>query len=124
MYKNRAKEWCPKDSCPTRQAWEKQRDIFSLSKAKRDFCRCWSEAQESKNPLLEFVQETQSKAMTQMCRPAAVALPSRLSPPSLWGGRGGKTNHGAEFQGHRATGLTRNTLGKTAARRSVVKDFN
>lgn len=75
MYKNRTKEWCPKDSRPTRQAWEKQRDIFSLSKAKRDFCRCWSEAQESKNPLLEFVQETQSKAMTQMCRPAGCPPP-------------------------------------------------
>lgn len=75
MYKNRAKEWCPKNSRPTRQAWEKQRDIFSLSKAKRDFCRCWSEAQESKNPLLEFVQETQSKAMTQMCCPAGCPPP-------------------------------------------------
>lgn len=66
IYKHRARERCPQDLCPTRPGGEKQRGIFNLSKAKRDFCRCWSGEQETKDPLLELVQETQGKATAQM----------------------------------------------------------
>lgn len=86
----------PKGLCPTRQAWEKQRQIFNLSKAKRDFCRCWSEAQETKNPLL--VQETQSKATAQRCQEQPRHCPGlSLSPPSLWGEHSPQQLHRAEL---------------------------
>lgn len=87
-----------------------------------------------KNHLLEFVQKTHSKAMTPDLPIPAMSLPNRPSSQLRVSSylHGGKTNQSCTtpwgwIQEHRAkfwlTGLTRNTLGKTAARTSMVKDF-
>ena len=127
MYKYGAKKWCPKDLCPTNT---------SMGKAKRDFpsfADVGQRCKREKNHLLEFVQKTHSKAMTPDLPVSVMSLPNR--PLSQFGGsshlHGGKTNHSTTpwgwIQEYRTkfwlTGLTRNTLGKTAARLSMVKDF-
>lgn len=121
------KKWCPKDLCPAKA---------SMGKAKKDFLPFTDVGQGHKreDDLHESVQKSGGKAMPPMCwyQPCHCQQTASSQLGAFLPNFGGGSTHQSRtmpqgwFQEQQAEfglfGHARNTLGKTAARRSMVKD--